>query len=173
MQVASPRVLVFCPHPGCLQQFAIMLNRLDVFHLSLCASLKEVHAALDSGQRYNLFIFDGFDLPGGDLSALRRLGSRETIEQFLLVGSFSEAQKLEMLRWAWVQRVPLLPMLERPFGPAQLQQALASLVDYSAAGQSAYPRLSLTQAAAVPVVQERLPSAGLAGKLAGAVRRAG
>lgn len=167
MQLISPRVLVFCPHLGCLQQYAILLNRLEVYHLSLCSSLEEVDIALASGQRFNLFIFDNFAPASADLATLRRLGAEDVIEQFLLVGNLSEAQKLTMLRWAWVQRVPLLPVLERPFGLLQLRQALASLVDYNAASQCGYSRMAISQE-----LQERSSAVGT-GRLSGAVSKAG
>jgi len=139
MLPASRRVLVFCPHHGCLQQFAIWLNRLEVYHLSLCASPEEVEAALANGQRYNLFIFDDFS--SDDLEYLRRLAKEAAFEQFLLVGGFNEQERLDLLRWAWSRRVPLLRVQERPFGLAHLRQALAALVDYSVVETRTKPRL--------------------------------
>ncbi|WP_374442380.1 hypothetical protein [Pseudomonas panipatensis] len=126
----SQRTLVFCPHPGCLQQYGILLNRLEVFHLSLCLNLGEVTAALRSGQHYHLFIYDKFSLSEDDFATLLRLSRNDAIQQFVLVGSFSELERLELLEWAWHNRVPLLQILERPFSLAQLRMAITSLVDY-------------------------------------------
>lgn len=139
MLPASRRVLVFCPHHGCLQQFAIWLNRLEVYHLSLCTSIEEVEATLANGQRYSLFIYDDFSRE--DLDHLQRLAHEASIEQFLLIGGFNEQERLDLLRWAWSRRVPLLPVLARPFGLAHLRQALAALVDYSVVEPRTKPRL--------------------------------
>lgn len=139
MHPSSRRVLVFCPHHGCLQQFAIWLNSLEVYHLSLCASLDQVEAALANGRRYHLVIFDGFSTD--DLQFLRRLANEAAIEQFLLVGDFNEQERVDLLRWAWSHRVPILRVLERPFGLAHLRQALSALVDYSGAALRTKPCL--------------------------------
>ncbi|SDK02679.1 hypothetical protein SAMN05216189_102721 [Pseudomonas delhiensis] len=135
----SRRTLVFCPHPGCLQQYGILLNRLEVYHLSLCVNLAEVDQALAGGQRYNLFIYDKFSLCEDDLATLLHLSRNPGIQQFLLVGSFSEAQRRELLDWAWRQHVPLLQVLERPFSLGQLRSVVASIVDYSEAEQGSFP----------------------------------
>lgn len=168
MQMRSPRVVVFCAQQECLQQYAIMLNHLEVFQLTLCADLREVNAVAQSGQRHNLFIFDGFDPSGEDLLTLRHLGQMDAFEQFLLVGRFGEALALEMLRWGWSRRVPLLPVIEPPVEPAQLRAALMSLVDYQALELNAHSRQGVASGAS-----ERVPLAGVAGRLSGAVSRTG
>ncbi|MCL6691912.1 hypothetical protein M8R19_24800 [Pseudomonas sp. R3.Fl] len=147
----SRRTLVFCPHPGCLQQYGILLNRLEVFHLSLCVSLAEVDQALSGGQHYNLFIYDKFSLCEDDLATLLHLSRNPQIQQFLLVGSFSDTQRRELLDWAWNQHVPLLQVLERPFSLGQLRAVVASLVDYSEADQGSFP-------GAHPLVPSEAPS---------------
>jgi len=98
-----------------------------------------VSLALESGQHYNLFIYDKFSLSEDDLATLAHLARSPAIEQFLLVGSFTEVQRREMMEWAWQQHVPLLQMLERPFSLGQMRSVIASLVDYADAEQGCFP----------------------------------
>lgn len=135
MATISRRAMVLCSHPGRLLNYSVLLNRLELYHLSLCLNLDEVRKALSGRQRYSLFIHDDFRPGPNELMSLKALSQSNTFRQFLLVGNYSAEEKRGLMQWAWANRVPLLDVLDKPLSLAQLREVTGSMVLYHSEDQ--------------------------------------
>lgn len=130
MTTTSQRVMVLCSHSGRLINYSALLNHLEFYQVSLCQSLEQVREVLTSRQVYSLFIYDDFEPEFGGLMMLKLLSQRNIFSQLVLVGCFSDEQKMVLFQWAWRNHVPLLGVLDKPIKLAQLRDITNSMILY-------------------------------------------
>ncbi|SDI26939.1 hypothetical protein SAMN05216189_1003206 [Pseudomonas delhiensis] len=123
MHRSVSKTLILCENAGNIIEYTRMMNVLGFFSLTLCANVKEALSMVREGRSFDYMIYDDFSYGVRGCMEVKELGRR--IQHIILLADVTETRRLSMLRWAWVNKVPLLGLLPRPMNIYQLENLMS------------------------------------------------
>ncbi|WP_137823308.1 hypothetical protein [Pseudomonas sp. D(2018)] len=123
MHRSVSKTLILCENAGNIIEYTRIMNELGFFSLTLCTNVKEALSLVREGRSFDYMVYDDFSYGVQGCMELKELGGK--IQHIILLADVTEARQLSMLRWAWLNKVPLLGLLPRPINIYQLENLMS------------------------------------------------